>query len=139
MSLIDDIKRHEGFSPVTYICPNGYETIGYGQRTKYLTCTKAQAEEWLIKEINDLQKRITSAFEWWFNSPEEVKDIVVELCYQMGLSGFSKFKKTIYLLETEQYEEASLEMLDSHWGRHQARNRAHELSERLANVKRQPC
>ena len=35
----------------------------------------------------------------------------------------SKFKKTIYLLETEQYEEASIEMLDSLWAK-QTPNRA---------------
>ena len=50
------------------------------------------------------------------------------MCYQLGVSGFSKFKKTIYYLETEQYEEASVEMLDSLWAK-QTPNRAKELSE----------
>ena len=54
-------------------------------------------------------------------------------CYQLGLTGFSKFKKTIYLLETEQYDEASIEMLDSLWAK-QTPNRAKELSEKLRGI-----
>jgi lysozyme len=49
------------------------------------------------------------------------------MCYQLGLSGFSKFKKTIYYLETQQYDEAADEMLDSLWAK-QTPNRAKELS-----------
>ena len=55
------------------------------------------------------------------------------MCYQLGQSGFSKFKKTIYLLESEQYDEASIEMLDSLWAK-QTPNRAKELSETLRNI-----
>ena len=55
MSLIDDIKKHEGFSPVVYQCTAGYDTIGYGQRIKYLRVTKEQAEEWLEEELANLK------------------------------------------------------------------------------------
>ena len=55
------------------------------------------------------------------------------MCYQLGVNGFSKFKKTIYLLETEQYEEASIEMLDSLWAK-QTPNRAQELSQEVKAV-----
>ena len=62
-----------------------------------------------------------------------VKKVVINMCYQLGLRGFSKFKKTIYYLETEQYEEASIECLDSLWAK-QTPNRAKELSEQLASL-----
>ena len=44
MALIDDIKKAEGFSSVVYKCTAGYDTIGFGQRIKYLRVTKEQAE-----------------------------------------------------------------------------------------------
>ena len=53
MSLIDDVKKHEGFSPVVYQCTAGYDTIGYGQRVKYLKVTQEQAEEWLKEELSN--------------------------------------------------------------------------------------
>ena len=45
----------------------------------------------------------------------------------MGVSGFSKFKKTIKYLADQQYSKASKEMLDSRWAR-QTPNRAIKLS-----------
>ena len=89
----------------------------------------------LIRKLEKLQKRIASTFGWFFNSPEEVRDVVTNMCYQLGVSGFSKFKKTIYLLETEQYQEASIELLDSLYAR-QVPNRAKFNSEKLSHVQR---
>ena len=134
MNLIEKIKEHEGFSSTVYKCPNGYDTVGYGQRVKYLKVTKEQAEQWLVDEVKDLQRRISATFSWWEESPEDVRNVVVSMVYQMGLSAFSKFKKTIYLLETEQYKEASEEMLDSKWARKDSPNRAKELSDILSKI-----
>ena len=136
MSLIDDIKKHEGFSPVVYQCTAGYDTIGYGQRITYLKVTKNQAEEWLIEELDNLEIRLCDKFDWFVSSPKKVQDIVMNMCYQLGVSSFSKFKKTIYLLAHKDYRAASTEMLDSKWARDDTPRRAKELSDRLKNVKR---
>ena len=60
--------------------------------------------------------------------PEEAQEVVYEMCYQLGLGGFSKFKKTIALLRLGNYEECASEMLDSKWYR-QTPNRAQRLSD----------
>ena len=133
MSLLDKIKEHEGFRSKVYQCTQSYDTIGYGFAIKDLELDEDIAEQILIKKLDSLQERIESKFNWFDNSPQEVKDVVVNMCYQLGVSGFSKFKKTIYLLETEQYEEASVEMLDSLWAK-QTPNRAKELSEILSDL-----
>ena len=135
MSLLDDIKKHEGFRSRVYQCTEGYDTIGYGFAIKDLDIEEDIGEMILIRKLEKLQKRIASTFGWFFNSPEDVKDVVTNMCYQLGVSGFSRFKKTIYLLETEQYHEASIEMLDSLWAK-QTPNRAKELSEILSHVER---
>ena len=128
MNLIKQIKEHDGFKSSVYHCSEGYDTIGYGFAIKDLEIDEDIAELILMRKIDKLQQRIASTFGWWFNSKKEVKDVVTNMCYQLGVSGFSKFKKTIYYLETEQYEEASVEMLDSLWAK-QTPNRAKELSE----------
>ena len=130
MSLLKQIKQHEGFKSSVYQCSEGYDTIGYGFAIKDLEIDEDIAELILMRRIDKLQKRIASTFGWWFNSDQEIKDVVTNMCYQLGVSGFSKFKKTIYYLETEQYEDASLEMLNSLWAK-QTPNRAKELSERV--------
>ena len=83
--------------------------------------------------MEKLKKDIKNRFEWFVDSPELIQEVVIEMCYQLGINGFSKFKKTIYLFETNQYEEASVEMLDSLWAK-QTPNRAKGLSQSVASV-----
>ena len=130
MTLIKKIKKHEGFRSTVYECTEGYETIGYGFAIKDLKLDEDIAEMILVRKIADLVARIKETFPWTKDAPEAIQDVVVDMCYQLGINGFSKFKKTIYLLETEQYDEASIEMLDSLWAK-QTPNRAKELSEQL--------
>ena len=133
MNLLNQIKKHEGFKSSVYECTEGYDTIGYGFAIKDLKLDEDIAELILIRKLATLQERIASVFGWFYNAPEPVKAIITNMCYQLGISGFSKFKKTIYLLETEQYEDASIEMLDSLWAK-QTPSRARELSEALRAV-----
>ena len=133
MDLLEEIKRHEGFEPKVYKCTEDYDTIGYGFAIKDLYLDEDIAELILMRKIQKLLERIIAAFSWFENSPKEVKFVVTNMCYQLGLRGFSKFKQTIYYLETEQYEEASLEMLDSLWAK-QTPNRAKELSELISSL-----
>ena len=133
MDILKEIKKHEGFRSKVYKCTEGYDTIGYGFAIKDLEMDENIAELILMKKIKKLLERIIKTFSWFKDSPKEIQYVVTNMCYQLGLKGFSKFKKTIYLLETEQYDEASVEMLDSLWAK-QTPNRAKELSEVVASV-----
>lgn len=130
MSLIDEIKLHEGFRSKPYKCTEGYLTIGYGQRLDYIEVDEETAEKWLMEKVDKIKNKLDLKFSWYSKAPQEVQDIVVNMSYQMGVSGFSKFKKTIKYLEQGLYHKASSEMLDSLWSR-QTPERSKELSERL--------
>ena len=134
MPLIDDIKKHEGFSPVVYQCTAGYETIGYGQRVKYLKVTQEQAEEWLLEEMQNLKYILADKYDWFLPAPQEAQDIVMNMNYQLGVTAFSKFKKTIKYIKVKDYKSASTEMLDSKWARDDTPRRAKELSDRMKNI-----
>ena len=133
MSLVKKIKEHEGFRDRVYKCSEGFDTIGYGFAIKDLVLDEDIAEMILERKLKKLTDAIRSKIDWFDDSPQEVQDVVTNMCYQIGLSGFLKFKKTIYYLETEQYQEASEEMLDSLWAR-QTPNRAKELSEIIRSL-----
>jgi lysozyme len=132
-SLLKDIKKHEGFKPTIYKCTEGYDTIGYGFAIKDLVLDEDICEIILLRKLHKLLERILIAFPWFKEIDNNAKEVVINMCYQLGLSGFSKFKKTIYLLETEQYEEASIEMLNSLWAK-QTPARAKELSSRIKSI-----
>ena len=133
MSLLNQIKKHEGFRSTVYQCTEGYDTIGYGFAIKDLELTEEISEQILILKLAKLESKVRKKFNWYMYLPQEGKDVIINLCYQLGINGFSKFKKTIYLLETEQYEEASVEMLDSLWAK-QTPRRAKELSEVIRSL-----
>ena len=132
-SLIKKIKKHEGYKATVYECTEGYDTIGYGFAIKDLYLSKEVCDIILSEKLVKLELDISNKFEWFETSHYIVRDVVINMCYQLGLTGFSKFKQTIYYLETEQYEEASLEMLDSLWAK-QTPNRAKELSEMISSL-----
>ena len=134
MALIDDIKEHEGFSSVVYKCTAGYDTIGYGKRIKYLQVTEEQATEWLEEDLENLKYTLSTRYNWFLSAPQEVKDVVMNMNYQLGVSAFSKFKKTIKYIANKDYQMASVEILDSKWARDDTPRRAKELSDRLAKV-----
>ena len=134
MPLIDDIKKHEGFSPVVYQCTAGYDTIGYGKRIKYLQITEEQAEEWLEEELQNLKFVLADKYDWFLPAPQEAQDIVMNMNYQLGVSAFSKFKKTIKYIKVKDYKSASTEMLDSKWARDDTPRRAKELSDRMKHI-----
>jgi len=127
MSLIDQIKEHEGFRSRVYQCTEGHDTIGFGFKVADLELDLDLAEEILVRKLEHLIRRVKNRFSWVSKAPEPIQEVVYNMCYQMGVSGFSKFKKTIQYLIDKDYENASREMLDSRWSR-QTPNRSIELS-----------
>ena len=133
MSLIESIKKHEGFVPTVYKDSLGIDTIGYGFTIKDLELDEDICEIILERKLKELETRVNLKFKWFMYMPQEIKDVVMEMCYQLGVGGVSKFKKTIAYLQNKQWEEASVEMLDSLWAK-QTPNRAKELSNRVKEV-----
>jgi len=126
--LLENIKESEGFRPRVYQCTEGFDTIGYGFAVKDLHLDEDIASMILERKVAELKLRIHREFEFLADMPECVQDVVIEMCYQMGISGFCKFKKTIAFLRLREFNSASVEMLDSKWYR-QTPNRAKKLSD----------
>ena len=91
--IVDDIKRHEGFESKVYECSEGYDTIGYGFAIKDLIIDRDVADLILMKKLHVLLQRIIVAFPWFKSIDEIAKKVVINMCYQLGIRGFSKFKK----------------------------------------------
>ena len=132
--LIEQIKQSEGFRPTVYQCTEGYDTIGYGFAIKDLVIGQDICDIILERKIAELKLRIKQKLPFYDDMPEKAQDVIVEMCYQMGIHGFSNFKKTIDHLMRKDYKTASVEMLDSRWAK-QTPNRAKKLSNQMQNVR----
>ena len=87
--IVDDIKKHEGFSPKVYQCTEGYDTIGYGFAIKDLIVDEDVSDLILMKKLHTLLQRISIAFPWFEDIHNDAKRVVVNMCYQLGIRGFS--------------------------------------------------
>ena len=132
MSLIADIKAHEGYSKKVYKDTLGYPTIGIGFLVSSLELDEDVCDIILERRLKKNEEVLQRKMTYYSNLPIEVKNIIQNMYYQMGNRLFN-FVKTLHYIESGKWRAASVEMLDSLWAK-QTPNRAKELSERMAKV-----
>ena len=140
--LLDIIKEHEGFKskPYTleYKTSDGenvtekFKTIGYGFRMDYLEIDEEIAELILVRKIHEIEKNLDNKFEWYDDLPESVRDGGISIVYQLGLTSFMAFRKTIGFISEGKWEEAADEALDSRWAV-QTPSRAKAVTDMIRN------
>lgn len=59
---------------------------------------------------NDLNKH-----QWYLMQPQNVKDALMNMCFNLGINRLSGFKRMISALEAKNYTVAAMEALDSKW------------------------
>jgi len=126
----DLIKEHEGFSNFCYKCPVGRHTIGYGRNIDQKGgkgISRNEARMLLRNDIRSIQRKLTKKFGFFSGLNRARKTVLISMAYNIGWHGLTKFRRMIKALEENNYNDASLEMLDSRWAR-QVPNRAKELS-----------
>ena len=133
-SLVEDIKKEEGYRSSVYLDTLQKPTIGYGFLIDTLELQEDICQLILMRKLEKLIKSIKFNFKWFDDMPDKVQDVIINMCYQLGVSGVSKFKKTIQFMKNQQWDRASVEMLDSKWAREQTPQRAKRLSEIVKSV-----
>ena len=134
MSLIADIKRHEGYSKKVYSDTLGYDTIGIGFLVASLELDEDVCDIILERRLRKNEMVLQRKLTFYNKSPQKVKNILQNMYYQLGNKLFN-FVKTLHYIENSKYQAASIEMLDSLWAK-QTPNRAKELSEAMRNCER---
>ena len=131
--IIEQLKVNEGYKPKVYKCTAGVDTIGVGFAIKDLELSEDVCDLILQEKLEVLEERFEDKFDWFKTSPIEVRNVMLNMAYQLGFRGFCKFKKTIGYFKEADWEDASKEMLDSRWAK-QTPNRAKELSEIIKSL-----
>ena len=131
--LLEAVKLSEGFRDRVYKDTLGIDTIGYGFAIKDLILDEDISEMILRRKLDNLIDRANKRFKFLKKLPQKAQDVIYEMCYQLGVTGVSKFKKTLLYLENKEFRMVSKEMLDSKWAR-QTPNRANKLSDIMGNI-----
>lgn len=121
------IKKHEGLRLKPYKCTAGKLTIGYGRNIEDNGISQTEAEQMLY---NDIQKCYFECgkLPCWDNINEARQAVLLDMCYNLGISRLKNFKKMLAALERTDYTSAAAEMLDSNWAK-QVKSRATELAQ----------
>ena len=127
-ALIERLKVNEGFRSSVYQCSLGFDTIGYGFAIKDLELTEKEAEHLLANMVSQKHLHLLDNPDWYSDMPPEVQGVILEMVYQMGFTGFCKFKKAISNMKDKNWKDAATEMLDSRWAK-QTPNRANQLAD----------
>jgi lysozyme len=131
--LLESIKHHEGFVEHVYDDSLGIPTIGYGFAIKDLVLEEDLCDEILLRKLRILGRSVMSKFPFFDSLPSDCKTVLMEMCYQLGVTGVSKFKKALKAMEDGDWEKAADEMLDSKWAK-QTPNRAKEMSDIIRSL-----
>lgn len=137
--LKNRIKKHEGFRDVMYLDSLGKKTIGYGHLV---------TEDGILPGIQYSKKELDELFEKDFlialrdatklvshlDLPNEAFNVVIEMCFQLGLPKVTKFVNFLDALKKYDYNRAANEMLLSKWYE-QTPARCQELSNIIRSCK----
>ena len=128
--LTEQLKVHEGVRDKVYLDTEGIETIGVGRNLKDKGLSEDEIDYLLQNDISEFRSGVQETWSWWDDLDDVRQRVVVDMAFNMGLGGLSKFKKTLGHIEAGEYEEASSEMLNSRWAE-QVGRRANTLSEMM--------
>jgi lysozyme len=128
--LIAQLKVHEGVRDKVYLDTEGIETIGVGRNLKDKGLSEDEIDYLLQNDISEFKSGVQDTWSWWDSLDDVRQRVVVDMAFNMGLGGLSKFKKTLGHIEAGEYEEAASEMLNSRWAE-QVGRRANTLSEMM--------
>ena len=135
--LLESVKRHEGYKNHVYLDTLGKRTVGVGHLCveDFWEDGKEYEEKFLMDILQkDLQSAIDQSEDMCkdLKISDDAKFILIEMIFQLGGNGVSKFRKMWSALREDppNYHEASVQMLDSRWAK-QTPNRAQEMSDHM--------
>lgn len=126
------LRIHEGLRLKPYEDTTGHLTIGYGRNLDSNGISEEEAEYLFNNDVDRVDAELTQTFEWYNSLSIDRKAVIIDMTFNLGIRGLSRFKKTISYIESKDYESASIEMLDSLWAK-QVGQRAIKLSQMMKN------
>lgn len=95
--------------------------------------TEQEAYYLLDNDIQNVQNELLKNLPWIDNAPEEVKNILTNMAFQMGIRGLLSFRNTLRFIQRGEYQIAAENMKKSLWFR-QTPARARRLINRMKRI-----
>ena len=127
-----ELIRDEGKRLKPYRCTEGFLTIGVGRNLEANGISEATARQMLEEDIADREAGLDRNAPWWRSLSDARQRALVNMAFQLGVTGLMEFKNTLAALQIGSYERAYREALDSEWAK-----QTPERAERVARMLRE--
>ena len=143
--LREELAHDEGRQLSIYICSAEKRTVGIGHMILDGDPESAMAigdeisddrcDELFAQDIAGTIKDCDWLFKSWHDQPDDVRLILANMMFNLGMPRLSNFKKMRAAIDASppDYLEAAVQMADSRWAR-QLPNRSARLINRMENV-----
>jgi len=123
-----EIKRHEGEVLEIYNDSLGYKTLGVGHlcqpnELEYdwevgTSVIQAVVDKYYMIDFDRHYAEAIHVFgdkEKFYNLPEPIQHVLVNMCFNLGGTRLSKFRKMLKACREHDWKEMSVQMEDSRW------------------------
>ena len=139
--LLESVKKHEGYRNKVYLDTLGKRTVGVGHLCveDFWEDDKEYDEKFLMTILeHDLETAIKGAKDLMAENgcmdiDEQAEELIIEMVFQLGKTGVSKFKNMWKALSGLEYSAAADQMLDSRWAK-QTPNRANGMADVMRSL-----
>ena len=134
MDTYEQLKRDEGEVLHAYKDSLGFLTIGIGiliDKRKDGALRPEESEFIFRNRLRLLDAELVSKLPWITKLDPARKGVLINMAFQMGVTGLLGFKSTLALVQSGKYREAAAGMLQSKWAS-QTPARAQRLSNQMA-------
>ena len=130
--LVYELIKDEGFEKKPYVDTVGKITIGIGYNLTDNGLPEDIIYELLYRCIDQVEKDLDNLIPSWRQLSEDRQRVLANMCFNLGKTRFSKFKRFISAINNFDYVLAAKEMEDSQWF-HQVGDRAIRLQQMMLN------
>ena len=136
-ALLDELTRDEGYRKSAYQDHLGYWTIGIGRlvdKGKRAGLTREEAQYLLSNDVKRFEGGLDKRLPWWRELDDVRQRVILNMAFNMGVTGLLSFRNTLKAVKEGRYEDASRGMLKSKWAG-QVGSRAKRLSKMMLTGK----
>jgi lysozyme len=133
MTIQELLLEDEGLRLKPYRDTVGKLTIGIGRNLDDVGISEGEAHFMLVNDITAVQVALHENIRFYDDLPERVQIVLQNMAFNLGVHGLLQFKKFLVFLSEGDWQNASIEMLNSRWAG-QVGKRAIRLSKMINNA-----
>lgn len=116
---LDKVKKRliqeESMQLFPYKCSANKLTLGVGRNIEDRGISDVTAMQMLEEDIDLCVEELARNVTWWEEAPDGIQEVLIDLCFNMGISRLMLFTKTLGYMGSGEMKKAADELLNSRY------------------------